>query len=230
MRRSAVIAVLAGAVGLLVVSALLAAQATARAQQVGGREIGEVIVNGDVVIRLRTDQAGQTAAQRAQQVADRLNDAFKRRATWRDFSVVNFDGEAAVKAKDSVIATANRDEVEAAQADSAVQLAGQWRDNIVQALGGNPDEAAWSDWDVAAKKYVPVLSLNLDGARVGAAQIGGPQAQVDKVKAVAELDADYHEKVRAKIYIPVASINLTKLDRVQGVSVVALVDVKVLGF
>lgn len=228
MRKSAVVALAVVAAGVMLATALLAAQATARAQTVDGREVGEVLVNGQVVIRLRTDQGGQTAVERAGAVAERLNDAFGRRVTWRDFSVVNFDGEASLKAKDSVIVTANRQEVDAANADSAAALAGQWRDNVVRALGGNPEEAAWDDWSVAAKKIVPVLSVNLNGARVGAAQVGGPKAQVDKVKAVAQLDADYHDRIRARVYIPISSLNVIKLSRVQGVSVVALVDVKVL--
>ena len=229
MRKSAVIAA-AAAAGLLVASGLLAAQATARAQQIDGRDVGEVLVNGQVVIRLRTDQGGQTALARARQVSERLNDAFNRRVTWRDFNVANFDGEAVVKAKDSVIVTADGEEVAAAGADSAVALANQWRDNIVRALGGNPDEQAWPDWSIGAKKIVPVLSVSRHGARVGAAQVGGPKQQVAKVKAVAQLDADYHKRVRARIYVPLASLNVTKLSRVQGVSVVALVDVKALDF
>jgi hypothetical protein len=226
--RRAVIAAAIVAAGLLVVSALLAAQATARAQQLDGRQVGEVIVNGTVVIRLRTDEDGQSPVERARQVADRLNDAFKRRVGPGDFSVVDFNGKTAVKAKDSVIVTTTNEEAKAAQVDSAAQLARQWHANIVRALGGDADGDA--DWDIAAKKYVPVLSVDRHGARVGAAQVGGPKEQVDKVKAVALLEADYHRKVRAKIYIPVSSVNLTKLSRVQGVSVVALVDVKVLGF
>ena len=229
MRKAAMIAVVAAGVGLLMASGLWAAQATARAQEIEGRDVGEVLIDGEVVIRLRTDQGGQTALERAREVADRLNAAFKRRVGWRDFNVADFDGEAVVKAKDSVIVTADRDEVAAAKADSAVALANQWRDNIVRALGG-PDGAASADWSIDAKKIVPVLSVSRHGARVGVAQVGGPKQQVDKVKAVAQLDADYHERVRARIYIPLANLNVTKLSRVQGVSVVGMAGVKVVDF
>jgi hypothetical protein len=85
------------------------------------------------------------------------------------------------------------------------------------------------DWTGTAQKWVPVLSLEQAGARVGMAQIAGPTAQVERVKAVYELRLDFKSIGRIYTYVPVSAISL-KLNRVQGVSVWALADIKVLGF
>jgi len=90
-------------------------------------------------------------------------------------------------------------------------------------------EPETADWTGAAQKLVPVFSLEREGVRLGMAQVAGPTSQVAKVKGVAQLRLDFKNIGRVYAYIPVSSIS-TKLDRVQGVSVWALVDVKVLNF
>ena len=87
----------------------------------------------------------------------------------------------------------------------------------------------YPDWSTGAKKYVPILSVGKPGVRVGAAQVQGPAAQVKKVKAVAQLDLIFRGSFRMKVYVPVDSISLTSLRRVQGCSVAALVDIRILG-
>ncbi len=54
--------------------------------------------------------------------------------------------------------------------------------------------------------------------------------QVEKVKGVAELRLRFKDLGRIYAYIPVATISLTKLDRVQGVSVWATGDLELAGF
>jgi len=88
---------------------------------------------------------------------------------------------------------------------------------------------AQPDWTGAAQKWVPVLSLEREGARIGMAQIAGPTARVEEVKAVYELRLDFKSIGRVYAYVPVSTISL-KLNRVQGVSVWALADIRVLGF
>jgi hypothetical protein len=103
---------------------------------------------------------------------------------------------------------------------------------------GGPDEAqalaeAESDavdWTGTAQKWVPVLSLETEGLRLGMAQVAGPTAQVDQVKGVYQLRLDFRDIGRVYAYIPVGTLSVTKLDRVQGVSVWALADIAVLGF
>ncbi len=85
------------------------------------------------------------------------------------------------------------------------------------------------DWTGTAQKTVPVFSLETEGMRIGFAQVAGPPSQVERVKGVAQLRLSFRGIGRIYAYIPVSSISM-KLDRVQGVSVWALADVKVLNF
>jgi len=105
--------------------------------------------------------------------------------------------------------------------------------------GGAAEEAAAAaeteaepeevDWTGTAQKWVPIFSLELEGARVGMAQVAGPTDQIDQVKGVYQLRLDFKSIGRVYAYVPVSTIS-TKLNRVQGVSVWALADIKVLGF
>jgi len=85
------------------------------------------------------------------------------------------------------------------------------------------------DWTGTAQKWVPIFSLEREGARVGMAQVAGPTDQIDQVKGVYQLRLDFRNIGRVYAYVPVSTIS-TKLNRVQGVSVWALADIKVLGF
>lgn len=76
-------------------------------------------------------------------------------------------------------------------------------------------------------KVVPIVSLG-NGARIGAAQVGGvSKAAVDKTQAVAQLETDF-KGIRVKVLIPVDSVNpLKQFKRVQGIGVTAMIDVKI---
>ena len=76
-----------------------------------------------------------------------------------------------------------------------------------------------------ATKVVPVLSVGT-GNYIGAVQVIGPQRQVEKVKAVGQLDASINGIARANAYIPLATTNVMNLHRVDGVGVSAVVDLK----
>jgi hypothetical protein len=77
-------------------------------------------------------------------------------------------------------------------------------------------------------KVVPILSIG-QGGYVGAAQVVGPADEVEKVKAVAQLEANMSGKTfRIKILVPVESKDIVKnLKRVNGVGVSALIDVRI---
>lgn len=85
------------------------------------------------------------------------------------------------------------------------------------------------DWTGTAQKWVPIFSLELEGARVGMAQVAGPTDQIAQVKGVYQIRLEFKSIGRVYAYVPVSTIS-TKLNRVQGVSVWALADIKVLGF
>ena len=86
------------------------------------------------------------------------------------------------------------------------------------------------DWTGSAQKWVPIFSLESEGVYLGAAQIAGPTAQVNKVKGVAELRLNFESIGRIYAYVPTSTISVTKLDRVQGVSVWATGDIQLAGF
>ena len=95
---------------------------------------------------------------------------------------------------------------------------------------GEQAKVETADWTGSAQKWVPVFSLESEGARIGMAQIAGPTTAVERVKGVYELRLDFKSIGRIYAYIPVSTLSITKLEREQGVSVWALADIKVLGF
>lgn len=77
-------------------------------------------------------------------------------------------------------------------------------------------------------KVVPIISIG-KGTYMGAAQVSGPASQIDKVKAVAQLESNFPivNNVRLKALVPVESTNvINNIKRVTGVGVSAIVDIK----
>ncbi|WP_299001114.1 hypothetical protein [uncultured Dialister sp.] len=78
-----------------------------------------------------------------------------------------------------------------------------------------------------ATKVVPIVSIGNNGY-IGAAQVIGDADQVDKVKAVGQLEVSWNDKLfRIKGLIPMDSTNPSSFSRVQGVGVSAVIDVRV---
>lgn len=79
----------------------------------------------------------------------------------------------------------------------------------------------------AATRVVPILDP-LGTKHVGAAQIVGPKEAVDQVSSVIMLETSFMDKVfRINGYVPVKG-NVDDLERVAGVGVSAVIDVKVM--
>jgi hypothetical protein len=101
-----------------------------------------------------------------------------------------------------------------------------------QAAGKDRKEASRrADYDdpypELKKKIVPILSFG-SSINIGAAQVQGEERDVDRCKAVAQLETDYKDVARIKILVPVQSENVIKnIDRVPGVSVSAIADVAI---
>lgn len=76
-------------------------------------------------------------------------------------------------------------------------------------------------------KVVPVLSAGSRGA-IGIVQVAEPRDQVDRVKAVAQLQTQVKalSTLQARILIPIDADNLKNINRVSGVGVSAIVDIK----
>ena len=82
----------------------------------------------------------------------------------------------------------------------------------------------------AATKVVPILSLG-DSGYIGAVQVSGPKASVDKVQGVAQIEGRFKVPVvdglRLRALVPVSTKTPHKgIDRVEGVGVSAIVDIK----
>jgi hypothetical protein len=74
-------------------------------------------------------------------------------------------------------------------------------------------------------KVVPIVSVG-KGGFAGAAQVMGEQADVDRVKAVAQLEGTF-TKARFKVLIPIESEQaVSNIKRVVGVGVTAVIDIR----
>jgi len=247
------------ALGLFAVLAAAAAfsspEVSFRSAEQDGARVAEVLIGERPVIVLRSSAADYSPLERAEIVANRLRAALATEIGPDDVTVSSIPSGAALGVRDQLIVAIYQEEADA-HAATPTALARLWRENILLALGHqvpdpqpaqpaaaeagatqgeaqpSPDQpaAAAVDWTGSAQKWVPVFSLETQGARVGMAQIAGTTAQVDRVKGVYELRLDFERIGRIYAYIPVGTLSITKLDRVQGVSVWALADIKVLGF
>ncbi len=99
------------------------------------------------------------------------------------------------------------------------QFGDQINNGINSALGGKG--AAVN----GATKVVPIFSAGR-GAYLGAAQIAGPRENVDMVKGVAQFELRL-AGFRTEVLVPVNSIDVTKLHRVQDVGVSAIIDIRI---
>ena len=72
---------------------------------------------------------------------------------------------------------------------------------------------------------MPVITVG-DGSYAGAAQVSGPHAQVEKCKAALLIEASFFGSFRAKALIPIDKVDITDVNRGQGVGVSAQIDVK----
>lgn len=78
-------------------------------------------------------------------------------------------------------------------------------------------------------KVVPILSVGEKGY-VGAAQIAGPAADVNRTKAVWAYDDNFSgNEFRLRILVPTASYNPLQLSKVQRVGITAVIDVSLNG-
>lgn len=81
----------------------------------------------------------------------------------------------------------------------------------------------------AATKVVPIISVG-SGTRAGAAQVSGPKDLVEKTEAVVQLDTKLNFKnLNVQVFIPSDTTNPLKFNRVEGVGVSALIDLRLSG-
>lgn len=76
------------------------------------------------------------------------------------------------------------------------------------------------------KKIVPIISAG-SSLNIGVAQVQGEERDVDRCKAVAQLETDWKDKARIKIMVPISAESVKHIDRVPGVAVSAIADYRV---
>jgi len=214
-----------------------------RAAMLNGTRVGEVLINGNVVIRMRTDAGGFTAHERAIIIADRLQRWLSGTYSPYDLAVRSGAyGAAEVRAAGALIVTVNTEEAEAL-GSSSMGLAEAWRDNIMMALGvdtgmapGGPGDSVsdgqtpggtWTPSEPYDDKIVPIISL-LEGVKIGAARVNGPRSKLDTVNGVAQLETKFQDFLEIDIYVPITTDRPGPggLDRVQQVGVTGLLDIR----
>lgn len=73
---------------------------------------------------------------------------------------------------------------------------------------------------------VPIVSLGNKGY-VGAVQVTGPASEVERVKAVAQVEGSFGSVARVKGLVPIDSTNPVGASRIQGVGVSAIIDFRI---
>ncbi len=102
----------------------------------------------------------------------------------------------------------------------AVSQFGDQINDFVNKITGNKDDNA-----DRVTKVVPIISAG-QGGYLGAVQVAGPRWDVQRVKAVAQVEGKMN-RFRVKALIPVDTLNPTSSpSRVRNVGVTALVDVR----
>ncbi len=71
-------------------------------------------------------------------------------------------------------------------------------------------------------KVVPIIRIGAGGTAVGAAQIMGPAEQVKKVSAVAEVEWQPGNVLRARGLFPVTNVKITDPTKIKGVGGVGI--------
>lgn len=193
---------------------------TARRAMIGGREVGEVLIDNQVVFRIRTSAGGLSPYQRAQVVAQRLQTMLGDTLQPEDITTGRVNGQDVVLAKGEVIVTAD-DEHARLNDTSTFVLANLWASQLEAAVSGQPVNQTR-----VSQKVVPIISV-AGGVRVGGALVTGDADRVDDVNAVAQVEGTFGRSVRGRVLIPVSSQNVVQeVRRVPETSVIGLVDIR----
>ncbi|MHB9134398.1 MAG: hypothetical protein ACYDBB_25280 [Armatimonadota bacterium] len=222
---------------------------TSRGVTENGRPVGEVLVNNQVVLRLREPAGGYTPAQRADIVAARLSQGIMNGMTWQNMRVGRQGREVVLLLGNDLLVTVDSTHARA-NATTRNALASQWLGNTQTALRsagvtvagttetggtgttGTPTATTaagqFPDWTNPDTKIVPILAVGTPGIRLGFAQVTGPRERVNSVRAVFQIDAVFQRVARIKAFVP--SSNLTGVNRVQGVAVTALLQYQLFRF
>jgi hypothetical protein len=193
-----------------------------------GREVGDLRIDGDVVLRLRADSADYSAYERAVVVAERLNLNLVPRRKMTIAAGLR-EGANVVLVNGTTLVTPLRDDLPRGM--STREAAQMWAERLSSALDielGEREEAVpFRPAEPYEDRIVPIISF-LSGTRIGGARVNGPRTAVKQVQAVVQLEARLLSAFQAEIYVPVSTTRPGKtLDRVQGVAVTAVGDLRI---
>lgn len=205
--------------GPLISPAYAASMVTARQVMVSGQQAGEVLVNDQVVFRIRTSAGGLSPYQRAQAAAQRLQTLVDNSLKPTDITTGRINGQYAVMARGKAIVTADAQQSRL-NGTTSMGLANSWAARLENVLAGRTVTKT-----PIAEKVVPIISVG-SGIRVGGALVSGASNRLSQVVAVAQLEGNFGNSVRVRALIPVSTTNVVQnIRRVPETSVIGLVDI-----
>ncbi|MEN6371486.1 MAG: hypothetical protein ABFD64_05675 [Armatimonadota bacterium] len=206
---------------------------SSRTENIGGIQIGDVVVDNQVPIRLRFSAGGLSPAERASLVAQRLSQMSNLSPS--EISAGRIGSYWGVIARGEMLITADSAHA-AANNTTPSGLASAWASQLRKAMTGAPVATTPPTTPVptgsgpsevkTAQKVVPIISVG-SGLRVGAALVSGSAEQVAKVTAVAQVEGQFGNKVRLRGLVPIETEKVIgNLKRVPGTAVIAVADLK----
>jgi hypothetical protein len=216
--------------------------------EIGGNVVGDVVINGRLVIRIWQGIDGQGAFERAKAIAKRIRDNVKAGYGPDNLAAGEHQGRTAILMGDKLVAYVDPYHADL-NSSTPDNLARVWALNIADALdaagvestrppepavnevvpagpGAQPVEQYDDNWyqENYGDKWVPILSIP-DGIRIGAARVNGPKHDLRLVQAVAQIETPWQDTLEIDIYVPISTKKPGEfLSRVQGVGVTALAD------
>jgi len=190
-------------------------------------EVGELLINEEVVLRLFASTKELTPYERAVVVAERLKlqiaprDEIEIAAGLRNQTHV-------VLMNDAALVTPLADDLP--EGMSLREGAEMWAEWLAEALGletvAREEPELWQPAEPYEDKIVPIVSLG-SGQRIGGARVNGPESAVRQVQAVVQIEARMLRYFQVQVYVPISTqVPGKTLDRVQGVAVTAVGDLR----
>jgi hypothetical protein len=224
----------APALGLAPARAAELPQAELEDVELAGLEGGQITLAGRVVAILTNTVGGLTGWERTLIVADRLNRQIRAGLKPEEVVVRIVNRMPVVEAAGMTLVSVTGDDARVLQ-EQPQTLALRWARNLRAALGedsepkllgAEPVVPTAASAEPYRDKIVPILSL-LEGTRLGVARINGPSTPVGRTQAVTQFSIDFRNYLEIDIYVPISTATPgKKLDRIQGVGLTGLGDLK----
>lgn len=198
----------------------------------------DVFVNGRYAMRIAAPAGGMSPMQRAQIIANRMNQAFAEGMTWQDMRVGQVGNNWVVAAGNMPIATADTRSARAFGLSPGM-LASRWASQSVVALGGQPQMIAMQlqpiptqvagavqevgavNWTTSQTKIVPLLDVST-GNQLGMVTVAGSQNQLNNVDSVVLYTAT-SDGSTVYTFVPISGTSVTgTVSRVMGVGIVGV--------